>query len=436
MLLLKNKYFKHLFLPPIYCMVLVAIILAACNSQKKVSNQNLSYSYKSNQTVLHPMFEILHENKDYSNVYFSISTADLLYVKSSDNSGYSARVSLTYKVLAAFDSKNVLDTGSVLMVDKNYSEKPSLIIGKAMFKASYPFQYVLEVVFQDLNRNISVKSYINVNKLNEQAAQNFILTDNIYNQPLFRNYLQKNEIANIKYKGNLPSHKLFVRYYNRQFPLPPPAFSNNVAKPFMYAPDSTFVVHVNDSGMVKINFKSLGFYHIQTDTLLKEGFTIYRFNETFPFLTQSENLVPILRFITTRQEYDDILNEPNKKKAIDEFWIKNAGTPERAKQIIRSYYGRAQEANQFFTSYLEGWKSDRGLIYIIFGQPNTLYKENNAETWVYGEEGSYKSLSFSFVKVINPFSENDYQLNRSDIYKDEWYRSVDTWRQGRTYNDK
>jgi hypothetical protein len=54
---------------------------------------------------------------------------------------------------------------------------------------------------------------------------------------------------------------------------------------------------------------------------------------------------------------------------------------------------------------------------------------------VYGEDASYKSLSFVFVKVINPFSENDYQLNRSDMFKDEWYKSVDAWRQGRAYNE-
>ncbi len=80
-------------------------------------------------------------------------------------------------------------------------------------------------------------------------------------------------------------------------------------------------------------------------------------------------------------------------------------------------------------------KTERGLIYTIFGQPNTLYKQENAETWVYGEDASYKSLSFVFVKVINPFSENDYQLNRSDMFKDEWYKSVDAWRQGRAYNE-
>ena len=41
---------------------------------------------------------------------------------------------------------------------------------------------------------------------------------------------------------------------------------------------------------------------------------------------------------------------------------------ERAKELIKNYYGRLQHANLFFTSYLEGWKTDRGMIFMIFGE--------------------------------------------------------------------
>jgi GWxTD domain-containing protein len=217
--------------------------------------------------------------------------------------------------------------------------------------------------------------------------------------------------------------------------LPAPAFSTYTPKSFDYAADSVFSLAMDTSGLASIRFEKLGFYHIQIDTTVKEGFTIYRFNEEFPYLTSSEQLVPILRFITTRQEYEDLMSQADKKKAIDDFWQRNGGNNERAKSILKVYYTRAQEANLYFTSYCEGWKSDRGLIYTIFGQPNTLYKQENSETWVYGEDASYKSLSFVFVKVINPFSENDFQLNRSDMFKDEWYKGVDAWRQGRAYNE-
>lgn len=427
----RNKSHRT-FLP---AWVFILMLLFACQTPSKISNQNLSYSYKKNETILHPQFTIQHTGPQTSVIHFSISTSELLYVRSGESKTFTARVALTYRLLKSYDDKLAIDTGSVLVLDKNFSDKPFLLIAKTEFKAVYPNNYVLEVVVQDLNRNISSKSILNVYKTSFQTAQNFILTDTTYRQPLFRNMIRKNETVNMHYTGGKQQQILFVRYYNRQFPLPAPAFSTFTPKPFEYKADSIFSVALDTSGTAKLHLEKLGFYHFQLDTTLKDGFTVYRFSEEFPYLTTPEQLVPILRFITTRQEFEDLMAQADKKKAIDDFWIKNGGNSERAKSILKSYYTRAQDANLYFTSYCEGWKTDRGLIYTIFGQPNTLYKQENVETWVYGEDASYKSLSFVFVKVINPFSENDYQLNRSDMFKDEWYKSVDAWRQGRAYNE-
>lgn len=417
----------------IYCILLVSIF--ACQTPSKISNQNLSYSYRKSENILHPQYAIQHTGPQTSLLHFSVSTSELLYVRSGESKSFTARVALSYRLLNSYDAKQAIDTGSVVVIDKEYADKPFLLVAKTEFKAVYPNNYVLEVTVQDLNRNISSKSILNVYKTSFQTAQNFLLTDTTYQQPIFRNVLHNEETVNLNYSGGIRQEKLWVRYYNRQFPLPAPAFSTFTPKPFDYKADSIFTVDMDTTGKAQIQLKGIGFYHFQLDTSSKEGFTIFKFMEPFPYLTSPEQLIPMLRFITTRQEYEDLMAQADKKKAVDDFWQKNGGNNERAKAILKTYYTRAQEANLFFTSYCEGWKTDRGLIYTIFGQPNTLYKQDNVETWVYGEDASYKSLSFVFVKVINPFSENDYQLNRSDMFKDEWYKSVDAWRQGRAYNE-
>jgi hypothetical protein len=43
------------------------------------------------------------------------------------------------------------------------------------------------------------------------------------------------------------------------------------------------------------------------------------------------------------------------------------------------------------------------------------------------------ALSFTFVKLDNPFSDNDYALQRSANYRNLWYNAVDLWREGRVY---
>jgi GWxTD domain-containing protein len=143
-----------------------------------------------------------------------------------------------------------------------------------------------------------------------------------------------------------------------------------------------------------------------------------------------------MRYVTTKQEFAEIENSKILKDAIDSYWLKCSGSKERARQVIKVFYNRTYLSNEYFSSYDMGWKTDRGLIYIAFGSPTNIYKDNVSEVWVYGEDNSVRSLNFTFTKVINPFSDNDYSLNRSEAYKDSWYRVVEGWRQGRLINEK
>jgi len=138
-----------------------------------------------------------------------------------------------------------------------------------------------------------------------------------------------------------------------------------------------------------------------------------------------------LRYITTNEEFERLSQGDHIKRNVDQHWLNLGGSPERARELIGSFYGRVQYANRYFTSYLEGWKSDRGMCYIIYGPPDIVYRSTASETWLYGEEGRYNALSLTFTKVVNPFTSNDYRLNRSSSLKTSWYRAVEFWRQGR-----
>ena len=74
------------------------------------------------------------------------------------------------------------------------------------------------------------------------------------------------------------------------------------------------------------------------------------------------------------------------------------------------------------------------MIYVIFGSPTTLYLGAESETWIYGTPNSALALNFFFTKVNNPFTPNDMTLSRAPIYESNWYRAVETWRQGRAFN--
>ena len=179
----------------------------------------------------------------------------------------------------------------------------------------------------------------------------------------------------------------------------------------------------------------LKFYHLQTNDTSKDGVTFYVYESSFPKIKDAEQMILATRFIMAKQEFENCMNSIDKKASIDKFWTSIAGSKERAIELLKKYYGRIQEANKLFSSYQEGWKTDRGMIYVVFGAPNSVTKLVKGEVWTYGELDNQKSTIFAFSKVVNPFTGNDFSLERSESLKLPWYQAVDAWRQGRIYLD-
>jgi hypothetical protein len=84
---------------------------------------------------------------------------------------------------------------------------------------------------------------------------------------------------------------------------------------------------------------------------------------------------------------------------------------------------------------MPGWKTDMGLVHIVYGNPKKIYHGDNHETWLYGEEDNLNSLSFTFYRKENVLSDNHFELRRDLIYKTSWERAITSWRNGKIYTD-
>lgn len=403
------------------------------SSSKSSSTQNISQIYKTKQDILHPHYAVFHRTGTTSELHFKINSKELLYTKQSTDGNFSARISIQYHLVSSYETRDIIDSATITMSDP-FSSTPKDIIGKIDFSATFTNAYVLQVDLTDLNRNITAKTLISIDKLNHSTRQNFIVLAGKNKTPVFRDYIGRNEEVYIRYRR--PDEKLFIRYYQRDFPLPAPPFSNSNMTPFEYRADSLFSLQLDEKDTAGIFLPSPGFYHIQADTNNKDGLTLFRFSSDFPNIKKAADMLEPLRYLTTKQEFEAMSSNKNTKASVDSFWVAAGGSHDRARELVRKFYNRVEDANEYFSSYLEGWRTDRGLIYIVYGPPNIVYKSTDSESWVYGEENNFNSLSFSFLKVINPFTDNDYRLERNQIFKTSWFNSVDMWRQGRVYADK
>jgi GWxTD domain-containing protein len=216
-----------------------------------------------------------------------------------------------------------------------------------------------------------------------------------------------------------------VSFYNDIFPAAAPAFSEGQAKVARTVKaDSVFIVQ----GKAKLKFNEKGLYLLQYDTLASEGLTV-RVESDYPRFRLVQNLPGPLIYICTKQEYDKLQQAKVDKKAFDRTVLGITGDMERAVNLVRSYFRRVELANRYFTSYKEGWKTDRGMIYIIFGLPDEVFKFYDREVWKY--KNNAFDISFDFAKSPSLFDPDNYVLIRDNKYKDTWYEVIDLWRNAR-----
>ena len=83
-----------------------------------------------------------------------------------------------------------------------------------------------------------------------------------------------------------------------------------------------------------------------------------------------------LRYVAKESDMEYIRSATDgeeKRKRFLAFWAKRDPDPSTSRnEILEEYYRRVEFANKNFGHYLEGWRSDRGMVYILFGAPENI----------------------------------------------------------------
>ncbi len=415
----------------VFSIAFIAFLLQGCSSSRELANADEGKFYSSPQLQIEPNIKIYHQNGDTSTVFVKFDTENLLYVK--EDEVFEASVILEIDPVGGVSENSLKPkekTVSVPPIPKSKRGKKVMVKTDVILPEGG--NYNLAITIRDESNGKRVEKLINVDKSGKSDRENFLVVEAGDSIPLFGDRVKSNNTYELEF-ARLKSQKVYVNYYNRSFPLPPPPFAYYEPKPFDYIPDDRFFLEADDSGKYQFTTSEEGFYHFRVDTTMKEGFTLFVSSDEFPEVQNVQNMLDPFRYLVSGKEYKQILEASDLKSEIEKHWIDWAGDRGRARDNIEAYYNRVERANRLFSSHLEGWKSDRGLIYIIYGEPDKVYKTAQLESWIYGEERNPLSITFRFVKVDNPFTENDFRLSREDYYKPSWYRYIEAWRNGRLY---
>jgi GWxTD domain-containing protein len=126
-----------------------------------------------------------------------------------------------------------------------------------------------------------------------------------------------------------------------------------------------------------------------------------------------DRAVEQLRYILPAKRFRELQEAlmSHKKLLFDEFWKSVDPSPEsESNELLAEYYRRAEFADRRFSwSRFAGWRSDRGRIYMIHGDPDQVERSGgdmNEPSW---ERWSYEESGREFY-FLDRMGFGDYQL--------------------------
>lgn len=405
--------------------------LCGCGGYVPVAaGDNFAYLYGKGAAAIRLEARIYQPDPGNAVIYFKLRTADLLYKGSGGGGPYHARVVMSYEAYPAPGSKQLLDSASTFVKDQALvADADKELIGSMNLKTLGDGPFILRITAHDLNRDAQSTVMLRVDRGASGSAREFLpLGTN--SLPVFDDRVRPGTVLKVRTESHAGA-LLHVSHYRPIDQLPAPVFAEVAPPRLDMPPDSTFTIRVLPDGTFTFTAGTGGFYHFRADTATLAGYTLFVPTECYPGISTAEDMVAPLRYITSQKEWEALSGSADPRKEVERFWSDAAGSRDRAREAIAAYYGRVESANRHFSSYTEGWKTDRGLAHIIFGTPSTIRKDERGETWTYGDESNLMSLVLRFVRRSDPFSDNDLVLQRDPQLKSAWYRNVESWRNGR-----
>jgi len=155
----------------------------------------------------------------------------------------------------------------------------------------------------------------------------------------------------------------------------------------------------------------------------------------YPRVTRLGDLIGPLVYLASEREEARLLEAQGvgaRRRAFDRFWGSRLDDRRLAAATVRAYYERVEEANRLFGTYKEGWKTDLGMAYILFGPPRYVESTPAGERWIYGA-GIASPGVLIFERTAGRQGQSAFSvltLTRDRAYSDVWHQVRRQWRTG------
>lgn len=336
---------------------------------------------------------------------------------------------INYSLYPDYTNKQqLLSSGTVAMNAENLSGNIDLItVWFDIPKPKELFTAVAQITIKDLKTNNNTVNDCLLRFQSGKVGDYFMFFDKSGSKPLARNYLSVEDTVILKSLDNRSQNFTVFRYkYEFEAAISPMSTTPRTASKSLYV-DSSFRVNSNTPIVLPVE----GLYYFSRDTTEVYGIGIVITDKRFPKLTRPEKLVRPLIYMSTNAETNDLYSSKEPKRTLDNYWLNiMQGNQVTAKRTIKAFYQRVEKANRLYTTYKDGWKTDKGMVFIIMGDPLKITRTKDKEVWTYIRASQYSELNFTFTKRSNQFVDDHYELQRYAEYQSIWFPTVEQWRNG------
>ncbi|MEO1023431.1 MAG: GWxTD domain-containing protein [Bacteroidota bacterium] len=331
-----------------------------------------------------------------------------------------------YRVDVAFTDRNTDKTTyyqkyvSVLDFSDENSEvelsDPVLFIKSEEFGIETVKHYNIPAYFDSLSLNYTI-----LNKSEELIITTTLskfVSDSSFSRPLpFNNYSQ----SDLEFKGIDYSKPRVIQTIRRRL------FEN----------PGPIIFELNFTDLARGNYRAEVSVELASGREIKNQKVDFGIvGPNFPYVRSPLDLAEPLGLLMSEKDHKKLMDikDPDRlKNAVDTYWLKNISTKQRAKDTILLFYERVEEANKLFSTYKEGWKTDQGMIYILFGRPFLIRRNLDRLQWSYTTNLYDNQSNFFFIRPNTKsihFGFDNYLVERSQFYYQLYYQQIRAWETG------
>ncbi|MBO4614550.1 MAG: GWxTD domain-containing protein [Bacteroidales bacterium] len=386
-------------------------------SQPKSNASDFSAMYNPSSSVVNPQLTTVVPSLGEADVYFRLRTQE---IKNAVANPLEKEFGLYVKYfLRSADDFHIIDTASMHfsfnITDSEY------VYGHFRLVLKESIRYKLLVDFVNVRCNVHKRILCDIKNTPGFHDDSYIVKT-LSDEVLFANVVRAGQVVRVM--GPRGKETVDIEYYAQKPYVPLPPYWSSPVKSTM-VPDSIFRYRFGDT----IRFEEPGLYALGSTSKNEKFGIVVSPNISYPTVTTVADMTEPMKLLCTGREYEAIDSSSNTKKSIDAFWLGLSTNEKNAKEQIRVFYSRVALANMLFASNEEGWRTDRGMVYLMLGPPTVVNITPTSEEWSYGS--GQQSVVFTFENYSG--LKNDFSLLRSNTYQSIWQQVTTTWRSGKIF---